>query len=144
MADSGIKKVIIPKSSLPDVTKDNQFLLRYRIVSEDKNRVSSWSPVFKLDAPPPIALEESQVTYSINNRLISLAWQEDVSADKYDIFVRFDGQEEYQYHGTANTTSYMLISQGVSSFQFAIQVPSISKTRNTQLERYESEVISLV
>jgi len=31
MADRGIKKVVIPKSTLPNVTPDNKYFVRYRI-----------------------------------------------------------------------------------------------------------------
>ena len=51
MADSGIKKTIIKFSELPDVVGDNDTLsynLRYRVVSEDRNRFSHWSPISTL------------------------------------------------------------------------------------------------
>ena len=46
MADAGIKKVIIKKSSLPALDNNKvAYIFRYRIVSEDKNRTSQWSPI---------------------------------------------------------------------------------------------------
>ena len=36
-----IKKIIIPISSLPDPA-----FIRYRIISEDRNQVSHWSPIY--------------------------------------------------------------------------------------------------
>jgi hypothetical protein len=43
MADANIKKVTIKKSSLPPIDHDSQkYNIRYRIVSEDKNRNSHW------------------------------------------------------------------------------------------------------
>lgn len=143
MVDSGIKKVTIPKASLPDVTRDNQYLVRYRIVSEDRNRVSGWSPVFILDAKPVTRLEPSAVAHSITNSIISLAWTDQEARPSYDIFVKFDNNE-YRYHGTTTSTNYTLRNEGVSSFRFAIQVPSISKTKSEELEIYESSPIPLV
>lgn len=49
MADN--KKVSIPLSSLPPMTTDNKYLVRYRIVSDDKNRTSQWSPTYKINVP---------------------------------------------------------------------------------------------
>jgi hypothetical protein len=49
-----IKKVTIKNKSLPNVSTDATMLfypVRYRIISEDKNRVSQWSPTYKLEAP---------------------------------------------------------------------------------------------
>ena len=46
MADSGIKKAIIKKALLPAIDSNNiGYIFRYRVVSEDKNRTSQWSPV---------------------------------------------------------------------------------------------------
>lgn len=140
MPDSGIKKVIISKASLPDVTLDNQYLVRYRIVSEDRNRVSGWSPVFKLNAKD---VEMVDADVSINGRVITIVWGDEESRPKYDIFTKFDNGT-YSYHGTSSVHTYTLISQGSASFQFAIQVASISKERSAALEIYESEVISLI
>lgn len=54
MADAGIKKVVIPDTSLPYVDIDSTSLfynVRYRVVSEDKNRLSHWSKVYRVDMP---------------------------------------------------------------------------------------------
>jgi len=52
MVDQNIKKVRILKKDLPDYVGNNDELfyqIRYRIVSEDKNRFSHWSPIHKLE-----------------------------------------------------------------------------------------------
>lgn len=140
MADQGIKKVIIPKNSLPAVTNENKHLIRYRIVTEDRNRVSGWSPVFQLNAKP---VQTVDADWSINGRVITLVWGDEESRPQYDVFVKFDNNE-YLYHGTSAIHTYSFISTGTTSFQFAIQVSGISKTRSQSLEIYESSVISLV
>jgi hypothetical protein len=46
-----LKKVIIKNKNLPSLSFDDNALfypVRYRIISEDKNRVSQWSPTYKL------------------------------------------------------------------------------------------------
>jgi hypothetical protein len=51
MVDQHIKKVRILKKDLPNYIGNNDELfyqMRYRIVSEDKNRSSHWSPIHKL------------------------------------------------------------------------------------------------
>ncbi len=41
------KKIIIPKEQLPNlIAGETLCFLRFRIVSEDRNRVSAWTPVF--------------------------------------------------------------------------------------------------
>lgn len=54
MVDSGIKKSVIKNSDLPVISIDEDGLyyqLRYRIVSEDKNRFSHWSNIEKISFP---------------------------------------------------------------------------------------------
>jgi hypothetical protein len=43
------KKVILEKKDLPPLSPDGKYLIRYRIISEDKNRTSHWSPIYALD-----------------------------------------------------------------------------------------------
>jgi hypothetical protein len=53
MVDSNIKKNIILKKDLPSLIGNNTDLnyeIRYRVISEDKNRVSHWSPINTLGA----------------------------------------------------------------------------------------------
>lgn len=145
MADRGIRKVTVVKNSLPDVLSSNQYLVRYRIVSEDRNRVSGWSPIFVLNAKTPSSIPENNVTYSVNNRIISLAWTDPEARPRYDIFIKFDGVSSYSYHKTVTSTNHTVVADPANtSFQFAIQVSGISKVKSSELEIYESSVISLV
>lgn len=51
MADLNIKKIRIKKEDLPNFIGNNDVLtydVRYRIVSDDKNKVSHWSPVYTI------------------------------------------------------------------------------------------------
>jgi hypothetical protein len=53
-----LKKVIIKNKNLPSLSFDDNSLfypVRYRVVSEDKNRVSQWSPTYKLVVLPTSA-----------------------------------------------------------------------------------------
>jgi len=47
MADSGIKKYRQEYADLPPISSETEgYSIRYRIISEDRNRVSHWSPVY--------------------------------------------------------------------------------------------------
>jgi hypothetical protein len=53
MADSNIKKIRIKKNNLPNFIGNNDALkyeVRYRVVSDDKNKYSHWSPIHTLTA----------------------------------------------------------------------------------------------
>ena len=140
MTTTGIKNVIVSKASLPALTSDNKYLVRYRIVSDDRNRYSQWSPMYSVNG---LAVSEIDADAAISGRVISIVWNDADRSGGYDIFVKFDSGT-YQYHGTTTSTNYSLISQGTTSFQFLIQVEGMVKEVNNNIKIYESEVISLV
>jgi hypothetical protein len=50
VADQGIKKAIVLSENLPNTLQPiNQYVVRYRIVSEDRNRRSHWSPLYYIE-----------------------------------------------------------------------------------------------
>jgi hypothetical protein len=67
---SVIKKVTIPIKDLPAMTADNKYLVRYRVVSDDRNRISQWSPLYTVKVPyitktiSNISASGTKVTYT--------------------------------------------------------------------------------
>jgi len=52
--DSGIKKITIPAADLPDLLPGStKYVVRFRFVSDDKNRTSHWSPSQEVDPNNP-------------------------------------------------------------------------------------------
>lgn len=45
------KKVTIPVKDLPAMLPSGKHLVRYRVISEDKNRISAWSPIYSIGIP---------------------------------------------------------------------------------------------
>jgi hypothetical protein len=91
MDNGKVKKVTILKKDLPPVNSDNQYAIRYRIVSDDKNRVSHWSPVYLLDATEP-ATTSANITkttsYNGTDVTITVTWTDISGAKSYDVFTR--------------------------------------------------------
>ena len=141
MADAGIKKVIIKKASLPALDHDKVgYVFRYRIVSEDKNRTSQWSPInFVLDNSITSVAGAVQVSASV----ISAVWGDELNRPKYDVFVGFDGTTA-TYHGTTPIHSYQFIKTGTTNVRVIIQVESSEKTLSANLQIYNSGLVSLV
>lgn len=140
MADSGIKKVRIPKNQLPPVGDDNEHLIRYRVISDDKNRVSHWSPIFIVPAQDTQQVS-GQLIYT--GGILIAVWGDELDRPSYDVFVKFDGGS-YEYHGTSLTHTYTFLNTGTTSARVAIQVEGINKTRNAALTIFESSVVSVV
>lgn len=125
MADEGIKKVIIPRSSLPPAGKTGEYLVRYRIASQDKNRYSHWSHIHRVTGKP---LGTVSGRLEKVNSIIMVAWDSIPNVLSYDIFVKYDNLD-YSYHGTATSNNYSIISQGGQNISVAIQIGGIFKER---------------
>ncbi len=126
MADQGVKKIIIPRSSLPPAGKDGEYLVRYRIASQDKNRYSHWSLIHKVigKSLQPVSGRIERV-----NSIIVVAWDSVPNISSYDIFTKYNNETEYTYHGTATSNNYSIISQGGTSIDIAVQIGGIFKER---------------
>ena len=141
MADAGIKKLTIPKSQLPPVNDNNEYVLRYRILSDDKNRTSHYSSIFTTVANA-VVLVSGSLSVSGNNLIAT--WGTFLNRPiKYDIFVKFDNGN-YVYHGTALAHTYGFLKTGTINVRVAVQVEGINKTRNAGLTIFESSIVSLV
>lgn len=87
MPDSNIKKVIIKKSDLYQVgdVYELNHNIRYRVISEDRNRYSHWSPITTLNIDPTssevgfiVSDTSTYIPYNfevdIAKHLINLSW----------------------------------------------------------------------
>jgi len=74
------KKIVIPKGDLPNlIAGETQCFLRFRVVSEDRNRVSAWTPIFGIT--PTVAYTNAITTLQSDVD----ALQTDVSTAQGDI-----------------------------------------------------------
>ena len=141
MADAGIKKLTIPKSQLPPVNDNNEYVLRYRILSDDKNRTSHYSSIFTTVANAVVPVSGS---LSVSGNNLIATWGTFLNRPiKYDIFVKFDNGN-YVYHGIALAHTYGFLKTGTINVRVAVQVEGINKTRNAGLTIFESSIVSLV
>lgn len=145
MASEKIKKVVIKKADLPAYSGNNQaYIVRYRVVSEDRNRASHWSPQYRLVIPSQ-AQSEYAISVNAQANMINLVWQSDSSSsNKFDIYVKWDN-DPYLYVGSVATTMYAcLIKNGTSNVKFAVQVPTFPKNRFVSATIFETPSTSVV
>jgi hypothetical protein len=133
-----VKKVTITKKELPPLTPNGEYLLRYRIISEDKNRTSHWSPIYTLDlrrvikgpneTDPDLTFAASNVSTTTN--LIS----------KQHTFLRGQAVVFSSGGGTAPNTQFGLLTEGgtyyvnpASSESFSLWVSEASALGETGL-----------
>jgi hypothetical protein len=147
------KKVTIEKKDLPPLSPDGEYLIRYRIISEDKNRTSHWSPIYTLDATRVWNEEENEFENLIKNVTanvevtpsdIIVTWGDANKAALYDIFVSykiggtwssdfFHGSSPIHTYGFLQPLSSTAIGYGATDIRIAIQLAGIEKTRSHTL-----------
>lgn len=137
-------KLVIPKSSLPAVIPSNNgHYIRFRIITDDRNVSSYWSPIYSIPIPPfdPVSGIVS-LENSATSGAITVIWDDAVDRPKYDVFSKFDSGD-YFYHGSSPIHTYSFIKEiGSSSVQVAIQIESSVKERNESLTIYESSTVN--
>lgn len=135
MADANIKKLRILKSSLPPVDHDTEkYNLRYRVISEDKNRTSHWSPIYNSDGSNVIGTSGA---LSITQQIITAVWGDENNHPAYDVFVSFDG-DPFFWHGTSAVHSYSFLNEGLTTVQVKVQLVSSKKEIKAALNIFDS------
>jgi hypothetical protein len=137
MADSNIKKITVKRSSLPPVDYDSQkYNIRYRVISEDKNRSSHWSPIYNSIGSD---INVTSGAVSKTEQIITAVWGDQNSSSTYDVFVKFDSNQ-FVYKGIATGHSYSFANQGTTSVRVIIQAVSSKKEIKEDFLVYDSGV----
>ena len=141
MVDTNIKKLRILKSSLPPIDHDTlKYNLRYRLISDDRNRNSHWSPIYNSSGE---TLESVSGAVSKAENVITAVWGDENLYPEYDVFVKFDSGAFF-YHGTSTIHSYAFLKTGTSSVRVKVQIVSSKKEIKAALNIFDSGIVSLV
>ena len=135
MVDSNIKKTRILKSSLPPVDHDTEkYNIRYRIISEDKNRTSHWSPIYNSNGANVVGTSGA---LSVTEEIITAVWGDENLHPEYDVFVSFDSGAFF-WHGTSAVHSYSFLNEGTTTVRVKIQLASSKKQIKAGLGIFDS------
>ena len=141
MADANIKKTRILKSSLPPVDFDTlKYNTRYRVISEDKNRTSHWSPIYNSNGTSVVGTTGA---LSISEEIITAVWGDENLHPEYDVFVSFDGNSFF-WHGTSAVHSYSFLNEGTTTVRVKIQLASSKKQIKAGLGIFDSGLQPLI
>jgi len=166
MVDSGIKKVVILKENLPSIIKTSTltsssiargdgfaYNVRYRIVSEDKNRLSHWSKIYNINAGTQVPVtnlaysyfKETVTTGTGTTTAIRLNWTipSTLGTNTFDIFVKRDAGS-YLYYGTSQTNNYVILRANTeTSITILVQTPTYPKAETTTAKLFETAAITV-
>lgn len=119
MAEEVIKKVKITQDNLPTINSiTERYDIRYRVISEDKNRTSHWSPIINID--PQYTYVSGNISIS-SSVLTTVAWdavtikigdQVIRQAKDYDVWVKWskaDGDGDFIYVERISSNSITLV-----------------------------------
>ena len=141
MADANIKKTRILKSTLPPIDSDTlKYNTRYRVISEDKNRTSHWSPIYNSNGTNIIGTSGALL---ITEEIITAVWGDENFHPGYDIFVSFDSGAFF-WHGTSSFHSYSFLNEGTTTVRVKIQLVSSKKEIKAGLGIFDSGSQSLI
>jgi hypothetical protein len=136
------KIVNIPKNSLPINSDTGEYIFRYRVVSDDRNRFSAWSPQYRLQAPTisQILIANSitlqQPTYTVqtvgSDKVASVYWNiAEVfrNVEKYDVYIKWGastGTAAWQFLKTVSAGSFSIVKpSGQTSNTINIKIQSV-------------------
>ena len=119
MANEIIKKIKINSDSLPTINSiTGKYDIRYRVISEDKNRTSHWSPIVSLDPqytypPGNINIVSSGITtVAWDTVTIKIGTQVIAQAKDYDVWVKWSraaGSGDWNYVQRVSGNSISLV-----------------------------------
>jgi hypothetical protein len=140
-----IKKVTVPQNELPVIGKiSGQYIVRYRIISEDRNRTSHWSPNYILETTPLSGIQHT-VSKDTTNNAVEAFWTPPATLglSNFDVYLKW-GSGNWNYAITISTTSYKVaIQSGATSVQVAVQAPTKNKVRSISATLFESDSLAL-
>lgn len=115
-----IKKAIVKNADLPSIlVEKGGYFLRYRVVSEDKNRISHWSNALLVD--PGYTFVSGDISINKQTSTVSLVWDPvEIKKDtfliskpsEYDLWIKWgkSGNGDWLYSGRiAGTTTTLNI-----------------------------------
>jgi hypothetical protein len=131
MAKEVIKKARILESRLPAINSVTEgYEVRYRVISEDKNRTSHWSPIFLVQ--PEFTYVPGTIHHTKAGDVSTVAWNS-VEIKKgltlikeamtYDVWVRWDRGDsgDWQYRSRVDTSSISLITPSTYTKNSVVQ-----------------------
>ena len=149
MADRNIKKSVIAKNVLPDFSGETgKYRLRYRVISEDRNRLSHWSKIHEITLPTVTQLTEYELVVEEINQpgdkkihVAELWWTPNDSYlfSNFDIYIAINkavGEpviSDYSYYGRVSIPQFSAVFDDlvIDNFSIIVHSPTYDKVINS-------------
>jgi hypothetical protein len=119
------------------VDQDQKVTLRYRVVTNDLNVRSAFSPVYRIQVPDADEIFDTITnavtkTVSGDNTVINLTWSTSPVYNNfiYYIFLKKPGESAYSFIKSTETTSfsYVVPTSATGEYSFVVSMPTTTKT----------------
>jgi hypothetical protein len=147
MSDLNLKKITITASELPGFGAiDGGYTVRYRLITEDRNQISEWSPLYFFPTENAFLNSGENARIFVNdpvyidifgtNKVLNIFWNDlsSFAIREYDIFVKLNS-DDWKYQ---TTTGNNYANIGLGPFTGTIDVAVLVKTPQ---KIYEEELI---
>jgi hypothetical protein len=147
-------RVVVPVDQLPPTSSSAQHVVRFRIISEDRNRISDWSPIFVLESIgqiPSASVSYKLVETGSTPKILTLVWDGDyvsyhknLDSNQHDVFVSWN-QGQYEYLGREVGNSFQVKApSGVNRAQFFVQMASYNSLHPPSIEPVKNDLLKIV
>jgi len=146
VADKNIKKSVILKKNLPEFSgKTGKYEVRYRIISEDRNRTSHWSKIHALTVPSVTQLTSTSYKLVVQETdptiyVVQLFWTPNNSYlfNIFDIYLatnKASGEPvvaDYSYNRRVSVPQFSinLDNDDIDNFSIIVHSPTYDKVIN--------------
>lgn len=130
-------KVVINPQSLPAPNGYTEsHTVRFRIVSDNQNNFSYWSPIFEVPVTVSYTPTEAEVNH--NSGIVTVAWSPVPDVYKYDIWIVWDDGTDpdtwFYYERTTTTSLSLAVPAGKN--RFSIRIYSQVNPTNEQFPNF--------
>lgn len=107
-------RVILKANNFTQVYLDGSNQFRYRIITDDRNKWSHWSPIVNIKRPGIYDIQDSGTAqgavtnYEIDNNKFTIFWQPFSVANSYDIFFSPNEHTALSYYNTT-TNNFIIV-----------------------------------
>jgi hypothetical protein len=150
VANEIIKKAIIKKADLPPINGENKsYIIRYRIISEDKNRTSHWSPNYALVQDPIVGIDSTKRSITVSGtgstKTVTAVWEPPSDINLFDIYIKNanDPDSKYIYKTTISNPTYATVTTTGTPISLLVQVQTYPKGKFAGLILFEETNISV-
>lgn len=148
------KKIVVESGELPPIQFDETSLyrsIRYRVVSDDRNRYSHWSPIYRINYPSGTILTGNTNihanTFGQDPKTVVVTWNVPQpsayeSLNTFDVFIQWKDNSLtplsplWQYVATVSAKSFSIAIPNANTHKHIdvdIQIPSALKQRDEKL-----------